>query len=340
MDQALNVTVDKTIHFRNILDSTADNLGLLGGVVSTQCNAQLIESVTGIDLMSPSIESATDIASDGLHSVGIGMAGALQIVNSLTSSVSWEVFQKILAIAGDFTDLVNPLMKPLKPITDLLKKEIRVPWIGSIYKKENLGKVQCRPHQQVGYYSTKGTFGDKCWENVSSVSYGFLASIFIISFSSSSLQINDLSRQSIYYLNRTSAKKDGRLSRLQYLRSASQPASSFTLLQNKMSWKGALTRTSTWYQERRKRRSLGKPAQICTGHHGLISSVRINAEKIVLMDTNSLSKTVPNTLPVLRDSLETRAINFAGATHQLRSLILPPATCMVSQHELIFPTTV
>ena len=171
MDKALNVTVDKTIHFRNILDSTANNLGLLGGVVSTQCNAQLIESITGIDLMSPSTESVADIASDGLHSVGIGMAGALQIVNSLTASISWEVFQKVLSIAGDFSDLVNPLMDPLKPITESLKKEIRAPWIGSIYRKENLGKVQCRSHQQVGYHSTKGTFGDLCWEKVSSVSY-------------------------------------------------------------------------------------------------------------------------------------------------------------------------
>lgn len=173
MDKALNVTVDKTTQFRDVLDSTAGGLGLLGGVVSMQCNAQLIETVTGIDLMSPLIESATDTASDALYSVGQGMASALQIVNSLTASASWELFMKVLGVAKDFTDMVNPLMNPLKPITDLMKKEIRAPWIGSIYKKKNLGKVKCKTYKQVGYHSEKGKFGDKCWEKVSPVSHHF-----------------------------------------------------------------------------------------------------------------------------------------------------------------------
>ena len=131
-------------------------------------NAELIDEITGVDFMSNSAQSITSAASDGISDAGHSVAFVLRSVNDMVANDAWSTFEKVLGIGEDFAALVGPLINPLSPVTDLLKKKIKMPWPGKIKKKVNLGKVACSPKSKVGYDSKKGTFGDKCWEKVRS----------------------------------------------------------------------------------------------------------------------------------------------------------------------------
>ena len=140
-------------------------------------NAELVEQIIDFDFMSTSAQNIVNDASKGIATAGHAVADALGVVNAIVSTGAWDTFNDVLGIADGFAKLVRPVVDPLSPITDLLRKEIKTLWIGKVYRKKNLGKVGCRSKSDVGYDSKKGAFGDKCWQRVRRL-YHFVFRLF------------------------------------------------------------------------------------------------------------------------------------------------------------------
>ena len=126
-------------------------------------NAELIDQITGFDFLSPNAQNDIASAISVISSSGQAVASAHEVLNDMVASGVWETFKKVVDIGEIFSDFVGPVISPLSPVTDLLQREISIPWPGKIYPKKGLGKGKCSPdHFEMGF------FEDKCWEKVSS----------------------------------------------------------------------------------------------------------------------------------------------------------------------------
>jgi len=160
IEKGINTTLHAINKFDSILDTAPKLTEMVGTFVEGQCNAEFISQLSGVNLLD--LEGSIVDASDATLVFVKALVSGLDKISDIASGDIWKGINEVISLATGFVTFVEALYKPFEFLGNLVNKEVKIPWIGEIYKKRNLGPAKCRT--DVGYSSKPGEFGNECWE--------------------------------------------------------------------------------------------------------------------------------------------------------------------------------
>ena len=107
----------------------------MGSFVSLQCNPELIENLMGVDITASNfvdpVKSGATAVADFAHRV----ADAIEEINGIAATAAWQTVVDVSNFISVFIEKVDPAIRPFAALASLLETEVRIPWLGGIYRK-------------------------------------------------------------------------------------------------------------------------------------------------------------------------------------------------------------